>query len=203
MTSVPGPHQQLLDSIALSPVPMVVSNPRRPDNPLEVANSAFCDLTGYSEDDILGRNCRFLRGAETDPWVTDQIRLGIHEQRPMLVEIINYRKDGSAFRNGVTIVPLFDDEGQLQWFLGSQVDLGEGDNLLAPRRAQAAAKVKALSRRQQQILGMMSRGRLNKQIAWELGIAEKTVKMHRALLLERLGVATSAESIRLAVEAGL
>ena len=49
----------------------------------------------------------------------------------------------------------------------------------------------------------MARGLLNKQIAWDLGIAEKTVKMHRALLLERLGVATSAEAIRLAVEAGL
>lgn len=182
---------------------MVVSNPRRPDNPLEVANAAFCALTGHGEDEILGRNCRFLRGGGTEPWVTEQIRAGMSAQRPVLVEILNYRKDGSAFRNGVTIVPLFDGEGQLQWFLGSQVDLGEGDNLLAGRRAQAAAKVKALSRRQQEILGLMSRGQLNKQIAWELGIAEKTVKMHRALMLERLGVQTSAEGIRLAVEAGL
>lgn len=203
MTSAPCPHQQLLDSIGLSPVPMVVSNPRRPDNPLEVANPAFCTLTGYSENEIIGRNCRFLRGEGTEPWVTDQIRAGLSGQRPVLVEILNYRKGGTAFRNGVTIVPLFDGDGQLQWFLGSQVDLGEGDNLLAPRRAQAAAKVKALSRRQQEILGLMSRGQLNKQIAWELGIAEKTVKMHRALMLERLGVATSAEGIRLAVEAGL
>lgn len=182
---------------------MVVSNPRRPDNPLEVANPAFCALTGYDEAEIIGRNCRFLRGEHTESWITEQIRAGIGGQRPVLVEILNYRKDGTAFRNGVTIVPLFDGDGQLQWFLGSQVDLGEGDNLLAPRQAQAAAMVQALSRRQRQILGLMSQGRLNKQIAWELGIAEKTVKMHRALLLERLGVATSAEAIRLAVEAGL
>jgi DNA-binding NarL/FixJ family response regulator len=53
------------------------------------------------------------------------------------------------------------------------------------------------------VLELMARGLLNKQIAWELKISEKTVKMHRALALERLGVRSSAEAIRLAVEAGL
>jgi PAS domain S-box-containing protein len=196
-------HRQLLDSVGLSPVPTVVTNPRRDDNPIEVVNPAFCALTGYGEAEILGRNCRFLAGDGTEPWVTEEIRTGIRERRPVLVEILNYRKDGSAFRNGVTIIPLFGADGELEWFLGSQVDLGEGESLLAARRARAAAKVKALSRRQAEILAAMSRGQLNKQIAWELGIAEKTVKMHRALMLERLGVATSAEAIRLAVEAGL
>jgi PAS domain S-box-containing protein len=196
-------HRQLLDSVGLSPVPTVVTNPRRDDNPIEVVNPAFCALTGYGEAEILGRNCRFLAGDGTEPWVTEEIRAGIRERRPVLVEILNYRKDGSAFRNGVTIIPLFGADVELEWFLGSQVDLGEGESLLAARRARAAAKVKALSRRQAEILAAISRGQLNKQIAWELGIAEKTVKMHRALMLERLGVATSAEAIRLAVEAGL
>lgn len=196
-------HRQLLDSVGLSPVPTVVTNPRRDDNPIEVVNPAFCALTGYGEAEILGHNCRFLAGDGTEPWVTEEIRAGIRQRRPVLVEILNYRKDGSAFRNGVTIIPLFGADGELEWFLGSQVDLGEGESLLAARRARAAAKVKALSRRQAEILAAMSRGQLNKQIAWELGIAEKTVKMHRALMLERLGVATSAEAIRLAVEAGL
>ena len=203
MIDKPSAHRQLLDSIALSPVPNVVTNPRRPDNPIEVVNAAFCALTGYGENEILGHNCRFLAGAGTEPWVTEEIRAGVRERRPVLVEILNYRKDGSAFRNGVTIIPLFGADGELEWFLGSQVDLGEGEMLLAARRARAAAKVKALSRRQSEILAAMSRGQLNKQIAWDLGIAEKTVKMHRALMLERLGVATSAEAIRLAVEAGL
>jgi DNA-binding NarL/FixJ family response regulator len=63
--------------------------------------------------------------------------------------------------------------------------------------------VAALSRRQRQVLELVAGGLLNKQIAWELRISEKTVKMHRALMLDRLGVATSAEAIRLAVEAGL
>ncbi len=187
----------------MSPIASVVSNPRKADNPLEIVNPAFCTLTGYSEQEVLGRNCRFLAGGGTEPWVTDEIKAGIRDRRPVLVEILNYRKDGTAFRNGVTIIPLFDGHGQLEWFLGSQVDLGEGESLLAARRARAAAKVKELSPRQRQILSVMSHGLLNKQIAHQLGIAEKTVKMHRALLIERLGVKTSAEAIRVAVEGGL
>jgi PAS domain S-box-containing protein len=195
-------HKQLLDSVDASPLAMVVSNPRRPDNPLEVVNGAFCDLTGYAEGDVLGRNCRFLAGESTDPVISDQIRTAIRAERPVLVEILNYRKDGSAFRNGVMITPLFDSEGGLAWFLGSQVDLGPPDGL-SQRRARASALVAELPPRQREVLELMAGGRLNKQIAWQLKISEKTVKMHRALLLERLGVATSAEAIRIAVEAGL
>ena len=196
-------HRQLLDSIGLNPIATVVTNPRRADNPIEVANPAFSALTGYAEADIIGRNCRFLAGAGTEPWVTEQLCAGIRERRPVLVEILNYRSDGSPFRNGVMVTPLFDSEGELEFFLGSQVKLGDGEGLLVARRERSAAQVKQLPPRQRQILSAMSSGLLNKQIAHRLGIAEKTVKMHRALLLERLGVGTSAEAIRIAVEAGL
>lgn len=195
-------HRQLLDHIGLSPVASVVSNPRRPDNPLEVANPAFCALTGYAEADIVGRNCRFLAGEGTEPWVSERIGLAIRERRPVLVEIINYRKDGSAFRNGVMVTPLFDEDGNLEYFLGSQVDLG-AEGLDSSRRPRAVAKVKTLSPRQLDTLRGMSAGLLNKQIAHRLGIAEKTVKMHRSLLMEKLGAATSADAIRIAIEAGL
>ena len=195
-------HRQLLDHIGLSPVASVVSNPRRPDNPLEVANPAFCALTGYAEADIVGHNCRFLAGEGTESWVSERIGLAIRERRPVLVEIINYRKDGSAFRNGVMVTPLFDEDGKLEYFLGSQVDLG-AEGLDSSRRPRAVAKVKTLSPRQLDTLRGMSAGLLNKQIAHRLGIAEKTVKMHRSLLMEKLGAATSADAIRIAIEAGL
>lgn len=194
----------MIETVGASPLAMVISNPHLPDNPIEVANPAFCALTGYSESDIVGRNCRFLAGESTEPWVTDQIRAAIGDRRPILVDILNYRSDGTPFRNGVMITPLFDPEGGLAWFLGSQVDLGEPSaDRLSGRRARAAAIVSKLPPRQKEVLHRMARGLLNKQIAWDLKISEKTVKMHRALLLERLGVATSAEAIRIAVEAGL
>ena len=195
---------QLFDSIGLSPIATVISNPRRADNPLEAANSAFCALTGYSESDIVGRNCRFLAGELTEPWITDRIRSAIGSRRPVLVDILNYRHDGSPFRNAVLVSPLFDEDGNLAWFLGSQVDLGsDSPSIFEANRSRAVSLVKSLPQRRRQVLGLMGRGLLNKQIAWELKISEKTVKMHRALLLEQLGVATSADAIRIAVEAGL
>ena len=201
--SVAG-QRRLVDGIDLSPIAMVISNPRRPDNPIEVANAAFLELTGYSEREVVGHNCRFLAGEDTDPATTEQIRAALRAPRPLLVDILNYRHDGSAFRNGVMITPLFDEEGELEWFLGSQVDLGPGaEQCFLGRRSGARSIVDALPARQRQVLELMARGLLNKQIAWELKISEKTVKMHRALLIERVGVATSAEAIRLAVEAGL
>jgi PAS domain S-box-containing protein len=197
-------ERELIEAVGISPIAMVVSNPRRPDNPLEIVNQAFCSLTGYSEDEIVGRNCRFLAGEQTDETATQQIRLAIRETRPLLVDITNYRRDRTAFRNGVMITPLFDSEGKLAWFLGSQIDLGAAhDTVFRERRSRAADLVAELPPRRRQVLQLMAAGLLNKQIAWELKISEKTVKMHRALLLQDLGVATSAEAIRIAVEGGL
>ena len=195
---------EIIDSITASPIAMVVTNPRRLDNPIEFANEAFCRLTGYSQGEILGRNCRFLAGEATEEAVRDQVRQAVAGQRPVLVDILNYKRDGTPFRNGVMIAPLFGDDGSLAYFLGSQVDLGADDlEALSMRRARASAKVRDLPERQRQVLEGMAKGLLNKQIAYQLGIAEKTVKMHRVLLLERLGGVTTAEAIRVAVEAGL
>jgi PAS domain S-box-containing protein len=201
---MPVAEEQLFESVGLSPIATVISNPRRPDNPLEVANAAFCSLTGYAEREIVGRNCRFLAGELTEPWITDRIRQAIGSRRPVLVDILNYRQDGSQFRNAVLVSPLFDEEGDLAWFLGSQVELGpDAPAMFDARRSRAISLVKALPERRRQVLELMARGLLNKQIAWELKISEKTVKMHRGLLLEQLGVSTSADAIRIAVEAGL
>jgi PAS domain S-box-containing protein len=202
--AMPGAHENLLESIGLSPMASVISNPRRPDNPLEAVNSAFTELTGYAEREIIGRNCRFLAGEGTEPWITERIREAVRSKKAVLVNILNYRSDGTPFRNGVLVSPLFDEEGELAWFLGSQVELAQdSDPQFEARRARAVALVKQLPPRRRQVLQLMGRGLLNKQIAWNLKISEKTVKMHRTLLLDQLGVGTTADAIRIAVEAGL
>jgi PAS domain S-box-containing protein len=197
-------EQALADSIRLSPIATVLSNPRLPDNPIVAANAAFCGLTGYEESEIVGRNCRFLAGPDTEPWLTERIRQALRDLHPSLTEILNYRKDGTPFRNAVLIAPLFGAGGEVAWFLGSQVEVDSGSAApLALRQRRAAGLAATLSPRQREVLKEMAAGQRNKQIAWRLGLSEKTVKMHRALLLEKLGVKTSADAIRLAVEAGL
>jgi PAS domain S-box-containing protein len=186
--------------ISNSKVAAVVSDPRQPDNPIIACNQAFVQLTGYERGEIIGRNCRFLRGAETEPEQTESLREAVRECRPAMVELTNYRKDGSAFRNAVMIAPLFDDEGELAYFLGSQIAIDENE---ASRRQLAHSRIEGLTYRQRQIIALLAKGQLNKQIAYELGVTERTIKMHRAALLTSLEVRTIAEAIRIAVEAGL
>lgn len=187
-----------------SPIPSVISNPRLSDNPIVACNAAFCALTGYPVEEVVGRNCRFLSGPATEPWLTEEIRRGVRQHRPVLVEILNYKRSGEPFRNAVLVAPIYDEHDALLYFLGSQVEIDADAS--APsrmRRIRAAEMVKTLSPRQGQVLKLVANGLLNKQIAAELDLAEKTVKMHRAILMDRLGLLTTADLIRLAVEAGL
>ncbi|KQZ73061.1 histidine kinase [Sphingopyxis sp. Root214] len=188
--------------IATSPIAAVISDPRLPDNPIVECNDAFLALTGYGADEIIGHNCRFLTGPDTEPELSEMLRASIRERRPVLVEILNYKKGGSPFRNAVLVAPIFGSDGALEYFLGSQMEVGDDAALLSERRALALQAVERLSPRQREVLLLMARGSLNKQISFELGLSERTVKMHRAALLRSLGVETTADAIRLAVEAG-
>jgi hypothetical protein len=202
MTDVAARDEALFESIRLSPIATVITNPRLPDNPVVATNDAFCRLTLYGEEEIVGRNCRFLAGDATEPWQTERIRDAVRSLKPTLTELLNYRRDGSAFRNAVLVAPLFGADGEVAWFLGSQVEIpAETPSVLRCERS--AALVSSLSPRQREVLREMAAGYRNKQIAWRLSLSEKTVKMHRGLLLAKLGVQTSADAIRIAVEAGL
>lgn len=189
--------------IASSPVAAVISNPRLPDNPIVECNDAFVALTGYRSEEIIGHNCRFLTGALTEPWLTEMLRNGIRRRQPVMVEILNYKKNGTPFRNAVMVAPIFDADGELEYFLGSQVEIAEDIARANDARRRAAFdRIAALSRRQREVLLQLAAGKLNKQIAYELSLSERTVKMHRAALFTSLGIRTSADAIRLAIEAG-
>ena len=189
--------------IESSPVAAVISDPKQPDNPIIECNEAFMELTGYSRDEIVGRNCRFLTGEGTEAWLTEKLRSGIRRRQPTMVEITNYKKDGTPFRNAVMVAPIFDDDGELECFLGSQVEVQEDTAIVNERRRSTAhARVEELTPRQREILIQMADGKLNKQIAYDLGLSERTVKMHRAAMFKALGVKTSADAIRVAIEAG-
>lgn len=99
---------------------MCVTSPREPDNPIVFANDAFFSLTGYDSHEVIGRNCRFLQGPETDPDAVAEIRRAIAAEDVTHLEFLNYRKDGSAFWNALHIGPIYDESGELLFYFGSQ-----------------------------------------------------------------------------------
>jgi PAS domain S-box-containing protein len=110
-------------AVEMTRMPMVVTDPNQPDNPIAFVNRAFLDLTGYSEEEVLGRNCRFLQGEQTDPTTIEEIRAGVREQRAVAVDILNYKADGTAFWNALFIGPIFNEDGKLLYFFASQIDI--------------------------------------------------------------------------------
>ena len=106
-------------------MPMVIADPRRPDTPLVFVNDAFCRLTGYSREEIIGRNCRFLQGRDTDPETVREIGEAVRAERPVKADILNYRKDGEPFWNRLLMAPVRNAAGDLTFFFASQVDVSD------------------------------------------------------------------------------
>ncbi|PTE09120.1 histidine kinase dimerization/phosphoacceptor domain -containing protein [Mesorhizobium helmanticense] len=104
---------------------MIITDPRRPDNPIVFANDAFLRLTGYERQEVLGKNCRFLQGPETDRMAVEQVREAIASRSDISIDLLNYRKDGSTFWNALYISPVSNDKGELQFFFASQLDVSD------------------------------------------------------------------------------
>lgn len=100
----------------------VITDPRLPDNPIIFASDSFLELTEYSREEILGRNCRFLQGPETDPATVKKIREAIDGQKEVTVQLINYTKTGKKFWNLFHLQPMRDHKGEVQYFIGVQLD---------------------------------------------------------------------------------
>ncbi len=103
-------------------MPMLITDPQQPDNPIIFCNEAFAKLTGYSRDELIGRNCRLLQGAETDRNAVAQLRDAIADERDISIDILNYRKDGSSFWNALFVSPVRDANGDVIYFFASQLD---------------------------------------------------------------------------------
>lgn len=104
---------------------IVIADANHPNHPIIYYNSAFERITGYSQDEILGHNCRFLQGPDTDPASVEQIRHALQQKRECRVVLKNYRKDGTPFWNELAISPVQDGSGQLTHFIGVQADITE------------------------------------------------------------------------------
>lgn len=117
---IPFVLSQILDTCVNG---ITLSDPDQEDNPIIYANEMFELITGYSQEEIIGRNCRFLQGEERDQDGLEKVRAAIRERKSATVTLRNYRKNGEMFYNRFTIRPLFDREGNLIYFLGLQHDV--------------------------------------------------------------------------------
>ena len=106
-----------------APVGITISDPSHDDNPLTYVNDRFTELTGYTGEDVLGSNCRFLQGEHTSPEAVARMRTAIDNEETVTVELRNYRRDGTEFWNRVSIAPVYGDDGELTNYVGFQQDV--------------------------------------------------------------------------------
>jgi PAS domain S-box-containing protein len=112
-------------AVAASSNGIVITDPRVPDNPIVYANPAFEKISGYTAEEVRGRNCRFLQGDCSEQPALDELREALTEGRECRVVLRNYRKDGTPFWNELHVSPVYDEEGRLTNFVGVQNDVTE------------------------------------------------------------------------------
>lgn len=102
---------------------IVISDPSQPDNPIIFCNPAFLQVTGYTAEEVMGKNCRFLQGTDRDQAGLQVIREAIVNKRGCHVRIRNYRKSGEMFWNDFRLSPIFDASHRLKFYIGVQTDV--------------------------------------------------------------------------------
>ena len=156
-------------------MPMIITDPRQPDNPVVFVNDAFARLSGYRREEIVGRNCRFLQGPETNPEDVARIRGAVARRQAFHGDIRNHRKDGEPFWNRLLLAPVRDARGDVAYFFASQVDVTlererlsnlEGSN--ASLMAEVTDRARALAESEARFRFAASAGRMG---VWEFDLA--------------------------------
>jgi len=102
---------------------ILITDATRADNPIIYVSPGFEQLTGYTAAEVVGRNCRFLQGSDTDREAVARVRAAVRDGEPCVVEVLNYRKNGTPFWNELSISPVRDEAGGLTHFVGVQADV--------------------------------------------------------------------------------
>jgi PAS domain S-box-containing protein len=137
-------------AVVATDMSFTISDPRREDDPLIWVNPSFTRLTGYSAEEVVGRNCRLLQGPNTDRTVVRQMAEALQRREPITAVLLNYRRDGTAYWNQVSISPVFDGGGELVNFVGVQNDVTE--RILVEQERSAALADAEAARNQLRLL---------------------------------------------------
>lgn len=142
-------------AMAQTRMAVCLTDSKLPDMPIVFANRAFRALTGYEEHEVVGRNCRFLQGPLTDQAEVDKIRAALRDEDVVLIELLNYRKDGTPFWNALHLGPIYRANGELAYFFGSLWDVSD---VRAARAEERHARIMAreLSHRMKNMFAVIS-----------------------------------------------
>jgi PAS domain S-box-containing protein len=127
-------------------MPMVITDPTQPDNPIIFANEAFQRLTGYDLEEVIGRNCRFLQGPHTDRSAITLLRDTIEHGESIEIDLLNYRKDGTTFWNALYMSAVHAEDGHVQYFFASQLDVTdriEAQSYISKQKAAVEMEVRS------------------------------------------------------------
>ncbi|KAI7747522.1 hypothetical protein M8C21_016724 [Ambrosia artemisiifolia] len=117
--------EDLKDALSTFQQTFVVSDATKPDYPILYASAGFFKMTGYTSKEVIGRNCRFLQGADTNPEDVAKIREVLQKGTTYCGRLLNYKKDGSPFWNLLTVSPIKDESGNILKFIGMQVEVSK------------------------------------------------------------------------------
>ena len=133
-------HDCGMDALDATSCAVLITDATLPDNPIVYANAAFATLWGYAVSEVIGRNCRFLQGPDTDPQARENIREALAAGKGIRRKMLNYRKDGTSFWNDVTIDPIRDPDGRLIGFVGIQAQVDGAEDPIETK-AEAESKL--------------------------------------------------------------
>ena len=119
---------ELLVAVESLPVCVSLSSARQAGFPLIYVNAFFEKTTGYSREEIVGQNCRFLQAGRSERESIEKLSTALRSASPVKVSITNFRKDGMPFRNLLSMKPIFDDAGEYRYVVGVQFDVTQSDS---------------------------------------------------------------------------
>ena len=197
-----------LNTISLSalenlhcPVLITSASPNdTPDNPIVYANPAFEKLTGYSKNELLGRDSRFLQNNDQDQTALTEIKDALIKQVPIKTVLRNYRKNGTLFYNELFISPIHNNAGKVTHFVSYQNAIESPDSIYL--RDQAVRLHQDLSPREQQVFSNLVLGFTNKETARILQLSPRTVEKHRLRLHKKMATNNLSLLIRYAIVLG-